>query len=80
MKRLFDTGYQMTQAELLQAAAASRALLRLDPSDDVASALTALAKGARLEVAGLIVELRGDMADGHKVALRDMEAGATVRK
>ncbi|MEA3010693.1 MAG: altronate hydrolase [Sphingomonadales bacterium] len=70
----------MTQAELLQAAADSRALLHLDPDDDVAVALTALAKGARAEVAGRVVELRDEIAEGHKVALSDMRAGETVRK
>ncbi len=70
----------MTQAELLQAAAAGRALLRLDPVDDVAVALTALAKGTRAEAGGATIELRDDVPAGHKVALRDMAAGETVRK
>jgi len=70
----------MTQAELLKAAATSRALLLLDPRDDVALALTALAAGTRAEAGGRTVELRDDIPDGHKVALRDMEAGETVRK
>lgn len=80
MERLFDTGYLMTQAELLEAAAPGRALLHLDPSDDVAVALTALASGARADAGGRVIELRDDIPDGHKVALRDMEAGETVRK
>jgi altronate hydrolase len=70
----------MTQAELLHAAAAARALLHLDPRDDVAVALTALARGARAEAGGRTIELRDDIKEGHKVALRDMEAGETVRK
>ncbi|MEO7826768.1 MAG: altronate dehydratase family protein [Allosphingosinicella sp.] len=70
----------MTQAEPLQTAAESRALLLLDPDDDVAVALTALAKGARAQVAGRIVELLEDLEEGHKVALRDMETGETVHK
>lgn len=70
----------MTQAELLEAAAAGRALLQLDPRDDVAVAPTALAAGTSAEVAGRLVELRDDIPDGHKVALRDMKAGETVRK
>lgn len=70
----------MTQADLLEAAAASRALLRLDPRDDVAVALTSLAKGIRAEAGGVAVETRDEIPDGHKVALRDMKAGETVRK
>lgn len=70
----------MTQAELLEAAAAGRALLQLDPSDDVAVALTALAAGARAEADGRSIELRDDIPNGHKVALRDMAEGETVRK
>ncbi len=70
----------MTQAELLQAAAAGRALLLLDPGDDVAVALTALAKGARAEAGGIAIALGEDVPAGHKVALRAMAAGETVRK
>jgi altronate hydrolase len=70
----------MTQAELLEAAAASRALLLLDPLDDVAVALTALAPGMAVAAGERRVEIRDDIANGHKVALRDMAAGETVRK
>ncbi len=70
----------MTQAELLEAAAACRALLHLDPRDDVAVALTDLARGTRVEAVGRMIALRDDIPNGHKVALRDMEAGETVRK
>ncbi|HYI38744.1 MAG TPA: altronate dehydratase family protein [Allosphingosinicella sp.] len=71
----------MTQAELLEAVAGRRrALLRLDPSDDVAVAPIALARGDRVDAGGLLVELRDDIPSGHKVALRDMQAGETVRK
>jgi altronate hydrolase len=70
----------MTQAELLEAAAATRALFQLDPLDDVAVALTALTRGTCAEAGGRMIELRDDIPDGHKVALRDMEAGEIVRK
>jgi altronate hydrolase len=70
----------MTQADLLQAAAASRAILHLDPRDDVAVALTALARGVRAEAGGLAVETVDEIPDGHKVALRDLKAGETLRK
>jgi altronate hydrolase len=70
----------MTQAEPLHAPAASRALLHLDPRDDVAVALTTLAVGTGAEAGGRSVVLRDEIPDGHKVALRDMAAGETVRK
>lgn len=80
MEALFDTGYQMTQADLLEAAAAPRTVLRLDPRDDVAVALATLAAGRRVDVDGQGVELCDEIPQGHKLALRDMAAGETVRK
>jgi len=70
----------MTQADLLEAAAAGRVTLRLDPRDDVAVALATLAAGTRIEAGDLAVELIEEIQDGHKVALRDMARGETVRK
>jgi altronate hydrolase len=70
----------MTQAELLEAAAASRALLHLDRRDDVAVALTTLVPGTAAEAAGRTVVVRDEIPNGHKVALRDMAAGEIVRK
>jgi altronate hydrolase len=70
----------MTQAELLENAADARALLRLDPGDDVAVALRALEAGERLEAGGRAVEVREAVPFGHKVALRAMAGGETVRK
>ena len=70
----------MTQADLLSAAGTAGALLRLDPRDDVAVALRALAPGERMAVAGCAIEIGGDVPHGHKVALRDLAAGETVRK
>jgi altronate hydrolase len=70
----------MTQADLLEAAAATRALLRLDSCDDVAVALRPLAPGERLEVEGAAVRIAEAIPHGHKVALRAMTAGDVVRK
>ncbi|MFL6721968.1 MAG: UxaA family hydrolase, partial [Sphingomonas sp.] len=39
-----------------------------------------LTRGERFEVAGRQIEVREDIPNGHKIALRDMPAGATVRK
>jgi altronate hydrolase len=70
----------MTQAELLDAAAETRALLRLDPRDDVAVALRALEPGERVEAGGSVVQVREPVPSGQKMALRDMRTGETVRK
>lgn len=70
----------MTQAELIDREPKTRALLHLDPRDDVAVALRPLAAGERLEAAGRTITLAEDVPDGHKVALRPMKAGETVRK
>ena len=68
----------MPQADLLARATAK--ILHLDPRDDVAVALEPLAPGARVEASGGSIEVRTDIPYGHKVALRDMAAGETVRK
>jgi altronate hydrolase len=70
----------MREAPILERAAAGRGLLRLDPNDDVAVALRPLARGEKLEPDGLRLTARGRIPDGHKVALRDLPAGAAVRK
>ena len=54
----------------------ARKALRLDPRDDVAVALRALAAGEE----ALGVRLREPVAQGHKFALRAIAAGETVRK
>ena len=54
--------------------------LRLDPRDDVAVALEPLQPGARIAANDGLIGVRGDVPYGHKVALRDMAAGETVRK
>ncbi|MEV0157149.1 altronate dehydratase family protein [Micromonospora sp. NPDC050686] len=56
-------------------------LLVLHEGDDVAVATRALPGGASVPVPGAgEVTLRGDLPAGHKVALRDLPAGALVRK
>ncbi|MBV8686580.1 MAG: altronate dehydratase [Alphaproteobacteria bacterium] len=68
------------QDTLPKTAAAGRALLRLDPRDDVAVALRDVAAGEALEVDGRALTVRSAAANGHKVALRDMAAGEIVHK
>jgi altronate hydrolase len=70
----------MTQADLIDRDAETGALLHLDPRDDVAVALRPLAAGQRVEVAGRIVVAAEPVPEGHKVALRAMAAGETLRK
>ncbi|MBV9931454.1 MAG: altronate dehydratase [Alphaproteobacteria bacterium] len=70
----------MTQAIPLDLAADRRALLRLDPRDDVAVALRAIGAGEWVEAGGDAIEAREPVPNGHKLALRDMAAGETVRK
>jgi altronate hydrolase len=53
----------------------SAALFRVDPNDDVAVALRDLAAGERLDVT-----IAEPVPSGHKVALRAIAAGETVRK
>ncbi len=56
-------------------------LLRLDADDDVAVALTELADGSAVAVPGdAPVTCRGGVPRGHKIALRDLQAGTLVRK
>lgn len=70
----------MTQAELHPSPAEAKPLLLLDHRDDVAVALRPLAAGERLEANGSEIVVRGDVPQGHKLALRDLAAGAQVRK
>ncbi|TFI56875.1 altronate dehydratase [Sphingomonas parva] len=60
--------------------AESRALLRLDSLDDVATALRPLAAGDRVEIEGMVIEVREPIPFGHKIALRDLPTGTQVRK
>ncbi|HEY0043796.1 MAG TPA: altronate dehydratase family protein, partial [Allosphingosinicella sp.] len=70
----------MTIAQPLDTPAQLRALLHLDPRDDVAVALRPLEAGERVEAGGVSVEVAEAIPHGHKLALRGMAAGETVRK
>ncbi|HVW19371.1 MAG TPA: SAF domain-containing protein [Solirubrobacteraceae bacterium] len=54
--------------------------LRLDPADNVAVAVTALAPGERIAVGELTVEVRDPVAFGHKIALAAVEPGEAILK
>lgn len=58
--------------------------LVLDPADDVAVLIRGAAAGETLSLGGAVgggtVELIEPVASGHKVALRDLPAGASVNK
>lgn len=61
-------------------APAPRLLLRVAPDDDVAVALADLAPGQRVDCGALNVRVNQAVPRGHKLALRDLAAGAPVRK
>ncbi len=54
--------------------------IRVAPEDDVAVALRDLPSGTMIEVSGAATLLREDIAKGHKLALRAIPKGGTVRK
>lgn len=62
------------------ARAAAPAAIRIHPDDDVAVAIRPLPAGERVSVPGADVTLVADVPAGHKFALRDLPAGAPVRK
>ena len=70
----------MREADLLEPAAAAKAVLRLDPRDDVSVALRPLAAGEGIEIDGHRVTVAEEVPHGHKLALRDMAAGQKVHK
>jgi altronate hydrolase len=55
-------------------------LLRLELADNVAVALTDLAPGEAVRAAGVLVQSRGTVPAGHKIALRYIGAGEAVIK
>jgi altronate hydrolase len=67
----------MTRTQLLDPAADARALLRLDPRDDVAVALREIGRGELVDSGVAALE---DVPHGHKIALRAIAPGETVRK
>lgn len=70
----------MTSATSNERPAASGGFLRVDPRDEVAVALGPLAKGQRVDVDGSEVELRDDIAQGHKFAVHDVARASAIRK
>jgi len=70
----------MREADLLEPAAAAKAVLRLDPRDDVAVALRPLAAGESVEIDGHPVTIAEEVPHGHKIALHAMAAGDKVHK
>jgi altronate hydrolase len=80
-----DTGFhrenRVAAVRHVQNASLHSASLHLvDRDDDVAIAVRELEVGERLEVAGRVVQLVERIPRGHKVALRDIRSGETVRK
>ncbi|WP_017774810.1 UxaA family hydrolase [Paraburkholderia kururiensis] len=67
----------MTPSEIAAPRNLAKALILLDPRDDVAIAREQLMPGARLDDEGNVAGL---IPPGHKVALRDINAGAPVRR
>jgi altronate hydrolase len=53
---------------------------RIDPQDDVATALRPLSAGEKVKVGGTQITVAADIAKGHKLALHTIAAGAPVRK
>jgi len=60
--------------------AAPRTAIRLDPSDNVATALVPLAAGTSVALDGESVTLASDIPRGHKFALRPIGRGEPVLK
>lgn len=54
--------------------------IKINPADNVAVAITPLAKGTSIEVDGKKITLVTDIPAGHKVALRDIAEGENVIK
>ena len=55
-------------------------VIKIHATDNVAVALADLAEGQRIEIDGVTITLRGFIARGHKLALRDLPAQAQVIK
>src|SRR5688500_19286152 len=73
-----DTGYQMSQATLIETETA--ALLQLDARDDVAIALRDLEAGERIEWRGDVLTVREPVPRGHKIAVSALAGGDAVHK
>ncbi len=55
-------------------------VLRIKPEDNVAVALTGLAKGSEIDVNGLKIHLMDEIPFGHKIALQQIKAGERIVK
>ena len=62
------------------AASSQRLAILLDPNDNVATALVALAAGQTVAVGNVAIALAGGVPRGHKLALRSIAAGEAVVK
>ena len=54
--------------------------LRINPSDNVAVAISDAAAGEECTVDGTVLKALADIPAGHKIALKDMSAGENVIK
>ncbi|NMP21381.1 UxaA family hydrolase [Sulfobacillus sp. DSM 109850] len=55
-------------------------VLLIHPNDTVAVALDPIQAGTSISIAGIEISVRDDIPFGHKVAIRDLEAGDWVIK
>jgi altronate hydrolase len=55
-------------------------VIKIHATDNVAVALADLAEGQRIDIDGVAITLRGFIARGHKLALRDLSANTQVIK
>ena len=55
-------------------------ILKINPADNVAVAITAQKAGARIQVDGREIVLLADVPAGHKIALKDFSEGENVIK
>ena len=70
----------MTQLDTLSGASTQPLVLQLHESDSVAVALAPLDSGQQVEAGGTTIRVRKPIPRGHKLALRSLEPGDTVRK
>ena len=70
----------MTQPSSLPTPPAAPGVLQLHPVDDVAVALRPIDEGERIDLGEKDIAAAEALPHGHKIALRDLPAGAEVRK
>ena len=54
--------------------------LRINPADNVAVAISPLHAGETIEADGRVITLRTDVPAGHKVTLKNFQAGENIIK